>query len=161
VPGSEQLRFGNFDPVEIRKVCCITIDMNPQTVINEYGSNMMMNKYDPLKTFEAKSASYDCSKENFFQVEDMMYKYSSKSLQTILEDKEVVNCVERAISISPVKGSQGAPMMELSSQEDLLKKQSSDIDRELIEEEDGQKSEVADMDISLTKQKETIFVEDS
>jgi hypothetical protein len=30
VPGSEQLRFGNFDPVEIRTASCITINVNPK-----------------------------------------------------------------------------------------------------------------------------------
>jgi hypothetical protein len=47
VPGSKHLRFGNFDLVEIRTVSCITINVNPQAVINEYVSNFVKYKQDP------------------------------------------------------------------------------------------------------------------
>jgi len=125
-------------------------------VINEYGSNTMKNKYDPLKTFEAKSALYDCNKENFFQINDLVTKSgASKSLPTILEDKEVRGIVDRAISISLVKGSQGAPEVDLSSQEEMLQKESQEIDWELIEEKDGKKFEIAEMDMDTAQQKET------
>ena len=63
--------------------------------------------------------------------------------------------MERAVSISPVKGSQGAPDVDFSSQEEMLQKESQDIDQELIEEEDGQKSEIAEMEIDTTQQKES------
>jgi hypothetical protein len=125
-------------------------------MINEYGSNMMKHKYDPLKTIEAKSALYDCSKENFFQIDDLVTKSGvSKSLPTILEDKEVRGTVDRVVSRSPVKSSQGAPKVDLSSQEEILQKESQEIDWELIEEEDGQKSEIAEIDMDTTQQKES------
>lgn len=39
--------------------------------------------------------------------------------------------------MSPIKGSQGAPEVDLSSQEEALQKVSQDIDWDLIQEEDG------------------------
>jgi hypothetical protein len=117
---------------------------------------MMKHKYDPLKTIEAKSALYDCSEENFFQIDDLVTKSGvSKSLPTILEDKEVRGTMDRAVSISPVKGSQGALEVDLSSQEEMLQKESQEIDWELIEEEDGQKSKIAEIDMDTTQQKES------
>jgi hypothetical protein len=65
-PGLEQLRFGDFDALELRKVSCITVNVNPQAVINEYGSNFIKYKQDPLVTIEAKNALYGNSKEHFF-----------------------------------------------------------------------------------------------
>lgn len=152
VLGFDQLKFGNFERVEIRKISCITIDENPKTIINEYGSNLMKEKHDPLKTIEAKNALYGCRKENFFQVDDLATKCgTSKSLDTILEDKVMEKTKERDVSLSPVKGSQGAPEVDLSSQEELLPKDDQDADWELIEEEDGQKSEVADMEVNVAQ----------
>lgn len=59
-PGSERLQFGTFDKVELRKVSCIAMDMNPQIIINEYGTNLMKQKLDPLVTIEAKNALHGC-----------------------------------------------------------------------------------------------------
>jgi hypothetical protein len=65
VLGSKLLRFGNFDPLEIRKVSCITVNVNPQAVINEYGSNFVKYKQDPLVTIEAKNALHGNSECEF------------------------------------------------------------------------------------------------
>lgn len=119
VPGSDQLRFGNFDTLELRLISCITVNVNPQAVINEYGSNFVKYKQDPLVTIEAKNALHGSSKSEFFQIEDYIGKSgSSKSLPTILEDKEEDCGVIRATSTSPGKGSQGGPEVDLSSQEE-------------------------------------------
>jgi hypothetical protein len=59
VPGCEQLRFGNFDTTELRKV-----------VINEYGSNFMKYKQDPLVSIEAKKALFDSKRDDIFQFDD-------------------------------------------------------------------------------------------
>jgi hypothetical protein len=141
VPGSEQLRFGNFDPVEIKTVSCITVNVNPQAVINEYGSNFVKYKQDPLVTIEAKNALHGTSKEEFFQLDNMGSKSRSKVLPTIVEDEEEERNGQRAISMSPVKGSQGAPEIDLSSQEEMIQKENQDIDWDLIQKEDGQNSD--------------------
>lgn len=97
VHGSEQLRFGSFGTMELRKV-----------IINEYGSNFMKYKQDPLVTIEAKKALLENKKDDIFQFDDIVGKFgSTKKLPTILEDKGE-EVVERTIAMSPVKGSQGA-----------------------------------------------------
>jgi len=76
-------------------------------------------KQGPLVTIEANNALHGSNKSEFFQIEDYIRKSgSTKNLATILEDKEE-NCgVIRATSMSPVKGSQGGPEVDLSSQEE-------------------------------------------
>jgi hypothetical protein len=77
VPGYEQLRFGNFDNMELRKV-----------VFNEYGSNFMKFKLDSLMTIEVKNAIFDSKREDIFQFDDIIGKSgSTKKLPTIMEDK--------------------------------------------------------------------------
>jgi hypothetical protein len=136
-PSSEQLRFGNFDVMELREVSCIAINVNPQTIINEYGSNFMKYKQDPLVTIEAKNALHGSNKDDIFQFGDIIGKSgSAKSLPTIVEEKEK-EIVGRATSFSPVKGSQGGPEVDFSSQEEVHQKESQDIDWEVIQAEDG------------------------
>ena len=53
--------------------------------------------------------------------------------------------MERAISMSPVKGNQGGPEVELSSQEELHQKVNQDIDWELIQKEDEQEAELSEV----------------
>lgn len=138
-PGSEQLRFGLFDNVEIRMLSTIIVNEDAHAVINEYGSNLENSKFDPLKTIEAKKALHDCGKTKIFQLEDYMIgTKSSKGLHTIQENKEGESVQDRAVSISPAKGSQGAPEVDLSSQ---------DIDWDLIQDEDGRESEVTELEI--------------
>jgi hypothetical protein len=43
-PGSNQLRFGSFDTVEIRMLSIINVDDTARVVINEYGSNFEKSK---------------------------------------------------------------------------------------------------------------------
>ena len=54
IPGSDQLRFGTFDTMEIRMLSSIHMDDSARVVINEYGSNFEKSKSDPLNTIEAK-----------------------------------------------------------------------------------------------------------
>lgn len=50
-------------------------------------------------TIEAKNALHDSSKDEFFQIEDIIGKYGAKKcLFTIIEDKEEGNVEQRAIS---------------------------------------------------------------
>ncbi|CAD6344041.1 unnamed protein product [Miscanthus lutarioriparius] len=124
-PGSDQLRFGNFD-------------------------TLVKYKQDPLITIEAKNALHGGDKSEFFQLEDYIGKSrSSKSLPTIMEDKEDCEVV-RATSMSPMKGSQGGPEVNLSSQEESQQKGSQDIDWDLIQE-DGQGSKLTEMDVDSAK----------
>jgi len=71
----------------------------------------------------------------------------SKCLPVIEEEKEVLLEKERAVSVSPIKGSQGGPEVDISSQEDSTQKEAQDIDRELIQDEDGQNSEVIEIEL--------------
>lgn len=79
----------------------------------------------------------------------------SKSLPSILEEKEENHNTARAVSMSPTKGSQGAPEIDISSQEEIPHMGSQDIDWDLIQEEDGQKSEVDEVEIVNEKIRET------
>lgn len=65
-PGSDQLRFGNFDHMEVRLLTSNHFDDTVRTVINEYGSNMEKFKSDPLATIEAKNALYGSNKNDIF-----------------------------------------------------------------------------------------------
>jgi hypothetical protein len=149
-PGSEQLRFGSFDNIEIRMLSTIIVNEDAHAVINEYGSNLKKSKFDPLKTIEAKKALHDCGKMKIFQLEDYMIgTSSSKKLPTIQEEKKGENVPERAVSMSPVKDSQGAPEVDLSSQEEALQKVSQDIDWDIIQEEDDLEAEVTMMAVEI------------
>jgi hypothetical protein len=55
--------------------------------------------------------------------------------------------------MSPIKGSQGAPEIDLSSQEEAVQKENQDIDWDLIQEEDGQNSEMIEMDAENEREK--------
>ena len=101
------MRFGTFNTLELGKV-----------TINEYGSNFMKYKQDPLVTIETKRALFENKKSDSFQLEDFG---SEKKLPTILEDMGPT-MVGRAISMSPVKGSQGGPKGDQSSQEEAQQK---------------------------------------
>ncbi|CAD6335511.1 unnamed protein product [Miscanthus lutarioriparius] len=83
--------------VEIRKVNCITVDVNPQTVINEYGSNMMKYRYDPLTAIEDKNALYGCSKEIFFQIDDIHKESPILANNQVVKNSEATE-VETATS---------------------------------------------------------------
>lgn len=75
--------------MELRKVSFIIVNVNPKAVINEYGLNFVKYKQDPLVTIEAKNALHGNNKGDIFQFDDFIGKSgSSKSLPTIMEDKE-------------------------------------------------------------------------
>jgi hypothetical protein len=85
----------------------------------------------------------------------------SKYLPTIEEEKEEPAMKERAISVSPIKGSQGGHEVDISSQEDYTQKENQDVDWELKQEEDGQNSYVIDMKLDKDREvvKETASME--
>jgi hypothetical protein len=70
-----------------------------------------------------------------------------------VEEEEEERNGQRVISMSPVKGSQGAPEIDLSSQEEVVQKENQDIDWDLIQEEDGQNSELFEMDVENEREK--------
>jgi hypothetical protein len=114
-------------------------------VINEYGSNFMKYKQDPLVSIEAKKAPFDSKRDDIFQFDYFIGKSrSTKKRSTIMEDKGE-EVMERAISMSPVKSSQGGPEVEMSSQEERHQKVSQDIDWDLIQKEDEQEAMVTVM----------------
>jgi hypothetical protein len=109
IPESDQLRFGTFENLEIRMLSNIFVNESSHTVINEYGSNLQKSKHDPLTAI----ALHACKKFEFFQLEDYMIKPGpSKSLPSILEEKKENHNTTRAVSMSPTKGSQGAPEID-------------------------------------------------
>jgi hypothetical protein len=154
-PGSDQLIFGSFDTMEIKMLTSINVDESAQVVINEYGSNLKKYKLDPLTTIEAKNSICESSRPKFFRLEDYMIDSGpSKYLPTIEEEKEEPAMKERAISVSPIKGSQGGHEVDISSQEDCTQKENQDVDWELKQEEDGQNS--YDIDMKLYKDREVV-----
>lgn len=72
IPGCDQLRFGTFDTMEIRMLSSIQMDNSARVVINEYGSNFVKSKSDPLTTIEAKKTIYENNGSKFFCLEDYM-----------------------------------------------------------------------------------------
>jgi hypothetical protein len=54
-PGGQHFTFGDFQNLEIQNI--MKMKLNERTVaINEYGTNMIKYKYDPLAVIEAKFA---------------------------------------------------------------------------------------------------------
>jgi hypothetical protein len=54
-PGGQHFTFGDFQNIEIQNI--LKMRVNERTVaINEYGTNMLKYKYDPLIVIEAKFA---------------------------------------------------------------------------------------------------------
>lgn len=128
IPGCDQLKFGNFDNVEIRRLSCLYFNDNSSSMINEYGSNMERSKMDPLVAIEAKNAICKGKSSEIFQFDYLQGKDGMSSgvkggnsviLESIREEQE--NVVDaRAISLSPQKDSQEPPAF--SSQEDWSQK---------------------------------------
>jgi hypothetical protein len=114
-PGGQHFTFSDFHNMEIQNL--MKVRLNEKTVaINEYGTNLLKYKFDPLAVTEAKVAMAQgkggggCSEGN--QTEKC----------TITPPKENVNCememVTQTSQPSPSMGSQEAPAAEWSSQED-------------------------------------------
>jgi hypothetical protein len=56
-PGGTHLSFGDFQNMEIKNL--FKMQLNERTVVvNEYGTNLIKNKYDPLAVIEAKVAMF-------------------------------------------------------------------------------------------------------
>ena len=55
-PGGEHFTFGSFQNVEIKNLWKFDTGNNSSTVINEYGTNWVKSKPDPLVVVEAKQA---------------------------------------------------------------------------------------------------------
>jgi hypothetical protein len=55
-PGGEHLHFGTWKPTEIQKIARMQVNEEHTVAFNEYGSNLIKYKYDPLMVIEAKFA---------------------------------------------------------------------------------------------------------
>jgi hypothetical protein len=110
--------FGNFEKVEIRKLSHMSFAENSFTVINEYGFSLFKSKFDPLAAIEAKTAmtkktqvvlslSLDRALVQSTCGQDDSVK--TKEISTLIEEAEEEMSKNRAISLSPPKGSQEAP----------------------------------------------------
>lgn len=97
-PGAENLSFGSFDHIEIRKLTCMHFTEQTSAIINEYGTNMCGSKFDSLAAFEAKRAIYLSGKDAEKPLGDLGQRSSSKSLSTVIEELEKEMEKERAVS---------------------------------------------------------------
>jgi hypothetical protein len=64
-PGGEHLHFGTWKPMDIQKIARMQVIEEKSVAFNEYGSNLIKYKFDPLTVIEAKFAmahEKDCSK---------------------------------------------------------------------------------------------------
>lgn len=55
-PGGQSFNFGSFQQYEIKKLWNVLFATNKSTAINEYGSNFIKSKFEPLEDIEAKAA---------------------------------------------------------------------------------------------------------
>ena len=54
--GRQHRNFGSFQDMEINNLWIMKLQDNKSVVINEYGSNLLSYKYDPLAVVEAKKS---------------------------------------------------------------------------------------------------------
>jgi hypothetical protein len=114
-PGGQHFTFGDFQNLEIQNI--MKMRLNERTVaINEYGTNMIKYKYDPLAVIEAKFAMTQgkgCGEGN-------KTDFDAGSLKTT----EVITDVETQMVDVPTQPSPGngtqEPTADWSSQEDNL-----------------------------------------
>jgi hypothetical protein len=119
IPGAEKLSFGNFDNAEISKLTCLTFTEGRSIAINEYGTNMYGGTFDSLAAIEAKRAilmGY-ANTETELKCLEKDQLSGKKVLSPVMENKDKVTEVERAISMSPIHGTQEPPFI-VSSQEE-------------------------------------------
>jgi len=123
-PVGQHLNFGSFQNMEIRNLWTIHLNEHTTAVINEYGSNFIKSKLDPLAAIEAKHAllsggcgpsTLDDKAKNLEPVSALM---TINSTQPEVQ-KEVLSVRDEATTPSPCHGTQEAPITDWSSQEDI------------------------------------------
>ncbi|CAN6312493.1 unnamed protein product [Urochloa humidicola] len=135
-PGGEHYTFGTFQKVEIKQLWKMHLKENKSAVINEYGSNLYKYKSDPLAIIEAKQALFSTEKEKGQHLrlqtiqEEVDSSVDGKGQMESTENQDISNSFP-----SPGRGTQEAPQVEWSSQEDNKGNSSEDI---------GERTEVAD-----------------
>jgi hypothetical protein len=116
-PGGQHFTFGTFKELEIKNICRMQISESNSVAFNEYGTNLIKHKYDPLAVIEAKFAmAIGNSKISELMASD------TRRLETIEEKNEELekSPITQIQFPSPGAGTQEAPGAELSSQEEEL-----------------------------------------
>lgn len=67
-PGGEHLHFGICKPTDIQKIARMQVNEDKSMAFNEYGSNLIKYKFDPLTLIEAKFAMAHC----YIGIRDLM-----------------------------------------------------------------------------------------
>jgi hypothetical protein len=114
-PGGQHFTFGDFQNLEIQNI--LKMKLNERTVaINEYGTNMIKYKYDPLAVIEAKFAMTQGKGDG--DASDPIFDEGSKNPTKVNTDIGTQN-VEVPTQPSPGVGTQ-EPAIEWSSQEENI-----------------------------------------
>ena len=120
-PGGQHINFGTFENLEIKKLWSFQIQDNATAVINEYGSNFLKSKFDPLAAIEAKKALLSGKNPSIQITSDM-----KGSLDQQAEQEDGQKCTNAEVQVfgmeqlsipSPYNGTQEAPEI-FSSQEE-------------------------------------------
>lgn len=119
LPGSEKLNVGQCssdtrDHDEGRKLWSVQCNAMQSVVINEYGSNMIKTKYDPLAAIEAKNAIQSAITDGKSKVNDAEM---DMVVHPMIQEHIMQSVNENATSPSPCRGTQEEPHLELSRQE--------------------------------------------
>jgi hypothetical protein len=122
-PGGEHLHFGTWKPTEIQKIAKMQISEERTVALNEYGSNLIKYKYDPLAVIEAKFAMTQEKKsgEGYGKDKDGQRDSAEESAVKTTEEELVVLNESQGIQThpSPELGTQEGPGAEWSSQEEV------------------------------------------
>jgi hypothetical protein len=118
-PGGEHLHFGTWKPTEMQKIARMQVAEEKSVAFNEYGSNLIKYKFDPLAVIEAKFAmaqGEDCAKGEAQLV---------CSQKTVVEEEKNARLEESEVPChpSPGIGTQEGPGCDLSSQEEVEEKE--------------------------------------
>jgi hypothetical protein len=95
-PGGKHWNFGSFQQDDIRNIYRMQLNETNSMVVNEYGTNLVKSKHDPLMVIEARTATS--------KGEQVAERFQCESLQEEIDNEE--------------GGTQEAPGMEILSQEE-------------------------------------------
>jgi hypothetical protein len=122
-PGGEHLHFGTWRPTEIQKIARMQISEERTVALNEYGSNLLKYKYDPLAVIEAKFALTQEKKsgEGYGKEKDGQRDAAEESAVKTAEKELVVlnESQDMQTQPSPELGTQEGPRADWSSQEEV------------------------------------------
>jgi hypothetical protein len=114
-PGGEHLHFGTWKLTEIQKIARMQVNEDHTVAFNEYGSNLIKYKYDPLMVIEAKFAM---TQEKNFAEGSAQEK--GKQMTSVEEGaRETNENMDMLVHPSPGTGTQEGPGLDLSSQEEM------------------------------------------